>query len=590
MKYCESIFQTKRWKTREVKVGKVGVGGDNPIRIQSMTTSNTRDVGATVDQIMRLADAGCEIARVTVQGMKEAESCEGIKNGLLQKGYDIPLVADIHFYPPAAMRVADFADKVRINPGNFVDRRATFKVLEYDDASYQNEIKKIEDEFSPLVEKCKRLKCAMRIGTNHGSLSDRIMNRYGDTSFGMVESALEFARVCRMLDYHDFMFSMKASNPIVMIQAYRLLVAEMMKLGWDYPLHLGVTEAGEGEDGRVKSAIGIGSLLLDGIGDTIRISLTEDPWSEIDPCKRLVAFVERCMGKGIAPFVEQYRDIREVAKRPVRITGSLHRDGTVALAPSDEQLAAPSFDRDIGLKPLERADILLCNPNAHALTQSIQVGVLREPFVVRSEDDWEKIKTLSPDAIFFSPQESRLHAGRKFFDWLRQNDLNHPVILMFDYDCPWEDLVIQASAEAGSLLSDGLGEGICLRGPYPLGDLRHLSFNILQAARMRTSKTEYISCPGCGRTLFDLQTVARRIRERTAHLPGVKIAIMGCIVNGPGEMADADFGYVGSKPGKVDLYVGKTCVERNIDFADADERLIELIKAHGRWKEKEAFL
>ncbi len=597
MKYCESIFQTKRWKTREVKVGNVGVGGDNPVRIQSMTTSNTRDVDATVDQIMRLADAGCEIARVTVQGMKEAESCEGIKNGLLQKGYDIPLVADIHFYPPAAMRVADFADKVRINPGNFVDRRATFKVLEYDDASYQEEIKKIEDEFSPLVEKCKKLKRSMRIGTNHGSLSDRIMNRYGDTSFGMVESALEFARVCRMLDYHDFMFSMKASNPIVMIQAYRLLVAEMMKLGWDYPLHLGVTEAGEGEDGRVKSAIGIGSLLLDGIGDTIRVSLTEDPWSEIDPCTRLKTFVESRIGKGIAPFVEQYRDIREITKRPVHIEEPLHRDGTVALAPSDEQLLAPSFYRDIGCKiqllrpekTLSTADVLLCNPNEDILSklQSLQVGVLRKPFILQSEEDWKQIKTLLPEVIFFSPQESRLHEGRKFFDWLRQNDLKIPVILLFDYDCSWDDLVIQASAEAGSLLSDGLGEGICLRGPYPLGDLRSLSFNLLQAARMRTSKTEYISCPGCGRTLFDLQAVARRIRERTAHLPGVKIAIMGCIVNGPGEMADADFGYVGSKPGKVDLYVGKTCVERSIDFADADERLIELIKSHGRWKEKE---
>ncbi|MES2122557.1 MAG: (E)-4-hydroxy-3-methylbut-2-enyl-diphosphate synthase, partial [Chlamydiota bacterium] len=340
MKYCEAVYQSKRWKTREVKVGKVGVGGNNPVRIQSMTTSSTRDVEATVDQIIRLADSGCEIARVTVQGMKEADSCEGIKNRLIQKGYDIPLVADIHFYPPAAMRVVDFVDKVRINPGNFVDKRASFVVLEYDDASYQAEIEKIEEAFTPLVEKCIRLKRSMRIGTNHGSLSDRIMNRYGDTPFGMVESALEFARVCRKLNYHDIIFSMKASNPIVMVQAYRLLVAEMMKLGWDYPLHLGVTEAGEGEDGRIKSAVGIGALLLDGIGDTIRVSLTEDPWLEIDPCQRLVKFAEKYQGKGIEPFLETHRDISAITRRPVVLSQecSLHRDGTVILQVTPEDL------------------------------------------------------------------------------------------------------------------------------------------------------------------------------------------------------------------------------------------------------------
>ena len=288
MKYCESISRTKRRPTRQVMVGNIGVGGDNPIRIQSMTTSNTRDVEATIEQIVKLADAGCEVARVTVQGMKEAEACEPIKNGLIQKGYDIPLVADIHFFPPAAMRVVDFVDKVRINPGNYVDKRAAFTERDYDEASYAQEIEKIEEKFTPLVEKCKHLNRVMRIGTNHGSLSDRIMNRYGDTPRGMVESALEFAKVCRKKDYHDFMFSMKASNPQVMIQAYRLLVAEMYALGWDYPLHLGVTEAGEGEDGRIKSAMGIGSLLLDGIGDTVRVSLTEDPWYEIDPCQRLI--------------------------------------------------------------------------------------------------------------------------------------------------------------------------------------------------------------------------------------------------------------------------------------------------------------
>jgi (E)-4-hydroxy-3-methylbut-2-enyl-diphosphate synthase len=574
MKYCEAIYQTRRWKTREVKVGDVGVGGENPIRIQSMTTSSTRDIPATIDQIMRLSDEGCEIARITVQGIKEAESCEGIKSGLLQKGYAIPLVADIHFYPPAAMLVADFVDKVRINPGNFVDRRALFKKIEYDDATYLKEIQKIEEEFSPLVAKCKRLKRALRIGTNHGSLSDRIMNRYGDTPKGMVESALEFARVCRSLDYHDFIFSMKASNPLVMIQAYRLLVAEMIHLGWDYPLHLGVTEAGEGEDGRVKSAMGIGTLLLDGLGDTIRVSLTEDPWNEIDPCKRLVAFAKDYEGKGVSPFTEDFRDIGGIQRRKTDLSPPLHRDGSVFVMQAcaqGEQLI-PDGVLPTPLKELDEISDLQERP---------------EVLLVRDEG-WEKLLTVQPRLLFFSPLHSPLHQGRKFFQWLQAKGLKIPVILYIDYSsCALEDLIIRASAECGALLTDGLGEGICLKTPCEEAAVLSLSFNILQAARMRTSKTEFISCPGCGRTLFDLQQVAKKIRERTSHLPGVKIAIMGCIVNGPGEMADADFGYVGSKAGKIDLYVGKTCVERHIDFAEAEERLIALIKAHGRWVDAE---
>lgn len=631
MKYCESIYKSKRWKTREVKVGNVGVGGDNPVRIQSMTTSSTRDVEATAEQIMRLADSGCEIARVTVQGMKEADSCEGIKNRLIQKGYEIPLVADIHFYPPAAMRVVDFVDKVRINPGNFVDKRASFIVLEYDDASYQEEILKIEEAFTPLVEKCKRLKRSMRIGTNHGSLSDRIMNRYGDTPFGMVESALEFARVCRKLDYHEIIFSMKASNPVVMVQAYRLLVAEMMRLGWDYPLHLGVTEAGEGEDGRIKSAVGIGALLLDGIGDTIRVSLTEDPWKEIDPCQRLVKFGEKYQGKGIAPFEEIHRDISAITRRSVQLSKecSLHRDGTVVLSVDPEEVAKEGFFEKLGCKmQLNRptrtpstVDMLLIEDIQKVADPSRLIGMLRSagiqvvtrskeipgtlplydlkegiqdpgvPFAVQvdssNESSWDALKSIQPAFLFYSSQASRLHSSRKFFDWLRNSGNETPVIFLFDYDLNWDDLVIEAATEIGALLADGLGEGVCIQARAELEALRCFSFNLLQAARMRTSKTEYISCPGCGRTLFDLQSVAKRIRERTGHLPGVKIAIMGCIVNGPGEMADADFGYVGSRPGKVDLYIGKTCVEKGIDFADADERLVELIKTHGRWQEPE---
>ncbi len=645
IKYCESIYQTKRWKTREVMVGNVGVGGDNPVRIQSMTTSSTRDVEATVDQIIRLADAGCEIARVTVQGMKEADACEGIKNGLLQRGYTIPLVADIHFFPPAAMRVADFVDKVRVNPGNFVDKRASFKTIEYNDETYAKEIEKIEEKFTPLVEKCKRLKRSMRIGTNHGSLSDRIMNRYGDTPRGMVESALEFARVCRNNDYHDFMFSMKSSNPQVMILAYRLLVAEMMALGWDYPLHLGVTEAGEGEDGRIKSAMGIGSLLLDGLGDTIRVSLTEDAWNEIDPCKRLIALAKSYEAQGVEPFTETHRDIEAIKRRPVMLPKNiaLHRDGTVIVSANLKELAVPDLYKKLGCdvqlgRPklkISSADGIVVSekPSAPQVMQALkdlrEMGMStfsknpsggeiplmtlqesqkahmnqsnwdrfsvapsqKEPTAViikdESSEQWSALDEIKPTLIFLSPSTNRLHYSRQFFDWVQTRKIQTPVIINFSYKCSKEDLVIQAAAEYGALFCDGLGDGIWIDAPYEIDFLRNLSFNILQSARMRTSKTDFISCPSCGRTLFDLQDVSKRIRTRTSHLPGVKIAIMGCIVNGPGEMADADFGYVGSKPGMIDLYVGKTCVEKDINFADADDRLVELIKKHGRWVEPE---
>lgn len=637
IKYCESTYKTKRRKTREVMVGNVGVGGSNPIRIQSMTTSNTRDVKATIDQIIRLADAGCEIARVTVQGMKEADACEDIKNGLLQLGYTIPLVADIHFFPPAAMRVVDFVDKVRVNPGNYVDRRASFKTIEYDDVSYAKEIEKIEEKFTPLVEKCKALKRAMRIGTNHGSLSDRIMNRYGDTPLGMMESALEFARVCRKNEYHDLIFSMKARNPRVMILAYRLLIAEMMALGWDYPLHLGVTEAGEGEDGRVNSAMGIGSLLLDGIGETIRVSLTEDPWYEIDPCQRLITLASAYEKKqGVPPFEEAYRNIEKIEQRIVNLPRniSLHRDGTVLVSVNKNDIEDGSFykklgcDIQLGLPKLKRASAdcialdrdvdftpVLKNLQEMGMSvfsyNSIEGGIklvslskveenpskLAELALIpsslaiivknNSSVEWEKLVEMQPALIVLAPEDNRLHYCRQFFDWLQRQKLQTPVILHFSYGCSQEDLIIQSATELGALLSDGLGDGIWLKGPYDIDFLRNLSFTILQSARMRTFKTDFISCPSCGRTLFDLQDVSKRIRARTSHLPGVKIAIMGCIVNGPGEMADADFGYVGSKPGKIDLYLGKICVEKDIDSADADDRLIELIKKQGRWVDPE---
>lgn len=631
IKYCESVYQTIRRKTRQVMVGNVGVGGNNPVRIQSMTTSNTRDVQATLEQIFKLADYGCEIARVTVQGMKEAEACEQIKSGLLQKGYSIPLVADIHFYPPAAMKVIEFVDKVRINPGNFLDKRATFKIIEYDDISYAKEVEKIEEKFTPLVQKCKALNRSMRIGTNHGSLSDRIMNRYGDTPRGMVESALEFARVCRKNDYHDFLFSMKSSNPQVMIHAYRLLVAEMYRLGWDYPLHLGVTEAGEGEDGRIKSAMGIGSLLLDGIGDTIRVSLTEDPWYEIDPCQRLINIAQEYERKArFFPFEEKNRDFTNIQRRKVVLPKNigLHRDGTVILGLSAQDLNSPHLFQMLGcgeqngfpklkassvdsvviheysenslnqIKKLKEVGIGVLEPKSLIEAKNLikesrfRLSTLSHPSVVKVEsgnpEDWKILENLA-GVIILSPRENRLQFCRHFFEFFKEKELNVPVILHFNYDCSLEDLIIQAGAECGALLCDGLGEGIWLEGPYDREILRNLSFNILQAARMRIIKTDFISCPSCGRTLFDLQDVSKKIRSRTQHLPGVKIAIMGCIVNGPGEMADADFGYVGSKPGKIDLYVGKECIEKDIDFSEADDRLVALIKAHGRWVEAERF-
>lgn len=523
MKYCESIFETKRFQTREMRVGKVLVGNNEPIRIQSMTTTPTHEVEATVEQIMRLQDVGCEMARVTVQGKKEAAACEKIKTQLLQKGYDIPLIADIHFYPPAALLVADFVEKIRINPGNFVDKRASFRVIEYDDASYEKELIKIEEIFTPFVEKCKKNHRALRIGTNHGSLSDRIMNRFGDTPKGMVESAFEFARICRKLNFHNFCFSMKASNPLTMIQAYRLLVAEMMQLGWDYPIHLGVTEAGEGEDGRIKSAFGIGSLLLDGIGDTIRVSLTEPPENEIEPCKQLAKLAQKEWKT--EPFVETKRKFQNLEKRSVQFPNHLNRQGFVLTRQGDRFF---SEGKEVFL------DQFIC----------------------------------------LIPKLSAVHETRKLVEKLKEEKNQLPLVIDLERGGDWMEQV----AQIGAILCDGLAEGVIVKE-------ESFGLNLLQAARMRLSKTDFISCPSCGRTLFDLQEVSKRIRDKTGHLAGVKIAIMGCIVNGPGEMADADFGYVGSKPGKVDLYVGKSCVEKDIDFSDADTKLIELIKKEGKWQE-----
>jgi (E)-4-hydroxy-3-methylbut-2-enyl-diphosphate synthase len=596
-------MENKRWVTREVLVGNVGVGGKNPVRIQSMTTSNTRDVQATVDQIIRLADSGCEIARVTVQGKKEAEACGEIKNLLVQKGYSIPLVADIHFYPPAAMLVAEFVDKIRINPGNFVDKRASFQEIEYTDDSYADELEKIEEKFAPLVEKCKRLNRAIRIGTNHGSLSDRIMNRYGDTPAGMVESAFEFARVCRKYDFHNFIFSMKSSNPKVMVGAYRLLVSEMEKLGWNYPLHLGVTEAGEGEDGRIKSAMGIGSLLLDGIGDTIRVSLTEDPWYEIDPCERIIDFTK---DKSIYRPVTFAERVATPYKGEISERSTLHRDGSCCLISSEQrdsgsklmittQAPKQPFDVVVSLYQGEGKIRLISQPDLRRETQFKEATAKfalvppdKSSFVLMIHGDepidWELIhNTTGAQFLVYSLGSKGISGAREFFIQLQQKGIHLPVLLHQNMGETREDTVISLAAELGALLCDELGDGVCLGDDFGEEFASRLGYGILQSARMRSTKTEFISCPSCGRTLFNLQEVSAKIRERTDHLAGVKIAIMGCIVNGPGEMADAHFGYVGSKAGMVDLYRGKECVERNIESEEAVDRLVELIKVNGMW-------
>ncbi|XP_075112410.1 4-hydroxy-3-methylbut-2-en-1-yl diphosphate synthase (ferredoxin), chloroplastic-like [Nicotiana tabacum] len=660
-KYCESIHKTVRRKTCTVMVGNVALGSQHPIRIQTMTTTDTKDVAATVEQVMKIADAGADIVRITVQGKKEADACFEIKNSLVQKNYNIPLVADIHFAPPIALRVAECFEKIRVNPGNFADRRAQFEQLEYTEEDYQKELEHIEEVFTPLVEKCKKYGRAIRIGTNHGSLSDRIMSYYGDSPRGMVESAFEFARICRKLDFHNFVFSMKASNPVVMVQAYRLLVAEMYVQGWDYPLHLGVTEAGEGEDGRMKSAIGIGTLLQDGLGDTIRVSLTEPPEEEIDPCRRLANLGKRAaeLQQGVAAFEEKNRRYFDFQRRSgelpaqkegdeVDYRGVLHRDGSVLMSVSLDQLKTPEIlyrslaaklvvgmpfkdlatvdsillrelppvdDKDSRLalkrlvdismgvitplseqltKPLPNAMVLVTLKELSGGAQKLLPEGTRLVVSVRgdeSKDELEILKSTDVTMIlhnlpYTEEKTGRVHAARRLFESLSENSLNFPVIhhIHFPNDTHRDDLVIGAGANAGALLVDGLGDGILLEAPDQDFDfLRNTSFNLLQGCRMRNTKTEYVSCPSCGRTLFDLQEISAQIREKTSHLPGVSIAIMGCIVNGPGEMADADFGYVGGAPGKIDLYVGKTVVKRGIQMEHATDALIQLIKDNGRW-------
>jgi (E)-4-hydroxy-3-methylbut-2-enyl-diphosphate synthase len=594
MRYCENPLQYHRRQTREVRVGNVGIGGDNPIRVQSMITCDTMDTEMSIEQTIELANVGCEIVRITAPTVKDSRNLENIVKGLRARGCSVPIVADIHFKPEAAMEAAKWVDKVRINPGNYADSKK-FVIREYSDVQYAAELNRIRERFTPLVDLCKKRDIAMRIGTNHGSLSDRILNRYGDTPLGMVESALEFARIARDLDYHAFVFSMKASNPKIMIAAYRLLVARLNELGpdWNYPVHLGVTEAGEGEDARIKSAIGIGSLLADGIGDTIRVSLTEDSPHEIPVARALIEMTkqnaerwsatsgraanltsrsESAIHLSFDPFSYQRRASERIEREGVGLGGEeLIR---VVVPRENYDKIAHKIDQMGDYKPeiiYENAKIQEIDPRDAAAIAGLNQKA--EPHFVTVKDDVD----LPVMAAF------RLLAARL--------QPRHPILLkdegrrMKDEDKDFLQTLLVASTNIGSLLCDGIGDAVLVQGEKAPGQALRLSYNILQAAGSRIFKTDYVACPSCGRTLFNLQTTTAKIKAATLHLKGVKIAIMGCIVNGPGEMADADFGYVGGAPGKVNLYVGKTAVKFNIPEAEAVDRLKDLIREHGKWIE-----
>jgi len=614
-------------------VGKVGIGSANPIRVQSMITCDTMDTEMSIQQTMELAAVGCEIVRITAPTVKDARNLEHIVKGLSERGCDVPIVADIHFKPEAAMEAAKWVDKVRINPGNYADSKK-FVIREYTDEQYAAELNRIRERFSPLVELCKKRGIAMRIGTNHGSLSDRIMNRYGDTPLGMVESALEFARIARDLDYHDFVFSMKASNPKVMIEAYRLLVARLNELDaeqagkgrggspeppgrlgsiaptWNYPIHLGVTEAGEGEDARIKSAIGIGSLLADGIGDTIRVSLTEDSIHEI-PVAKALARLTSTVAAGVPP-AKRAADTAATTDEGVDLSFDPF---SYQRRPSDTLAIAGIGDpgQTIKLGGEELIRVVVRRANFDKVAHKIDKMGDYKPEIVYENAQVEEIDPRDEIAItsLNASAEARLVTVKDDVDLLlitafrllaAKLHSRHPILLKdvlvgaVDRNGPGRlgsiaptsdflDTLLVASINIGSLLCDGIGDAILVQGEQAPGQALRLSYNILQAAGSRIFKTDYVACPSCGRTLFNLQTTTAKIKAATSHLKGVKIAIMGCIVNGPGEMADADFGYVGGAPGKVNLYVGKTAVKFNIPEAEAVDRLQDLIREHGKWVE-----
>jgi (E)-4-hydroxy-3-methylbut-2-enyl-diphosphate synthase len=581
MQYCENPLAYRRRATREVMVGKVGVGGANPIRVQSMITCDTMDTEMSILQTMELAEVGCEIVRITAPTVKDSRNLENIVNGLRARGCHVPIVADIHFKPDAAMEAAKWVDKVRINPGNYADSKK-FLIREYSDEQYTAELERIRERFTPLVDLCKQRGIAMRIGTNHGSLSDRIMNRYGDTPLGMVESALEFARIARERDYHAFIFSMKSSNPKVMINAYRLLVARLNEEGpdWNYPIHLGVTEAGEGEDARIKSAIGIGSLLADGIGDTIRVSLTEDSPHEIPVAQALAEMAQKTFNVqrptlnaelSFDPFSYQKRATETIERDGVKLGGEELIRVVVRQATFDK--VAHKIDKMGDYKPeivYEKANVTEVDPRDEAVFAKINAETAPQLVTVKDDVDLAMIPAFRLLAAKLSPRHPIL-----LKDTLSPKDRHEDFL----------KTLLKAATNIGSLLCDGIGDAILVQGEEGPGQSLRLSYNILQAAGSRIFKTDYVACPSCGRTLFNLQTTTAKIKAATLHLKGVKIAIMGCIVNGPGEMADADFGYVGGAPGKVNLYVGKTPVKFNIPEAEAVSRLQDLIREHGKWVE-----
>lgn len=642
--YCPSLTRYERWRTREVKVGGIGIGGGNPIRVQSMTTTDTMDTAATVAQSIRMIEAGCELVRITAPSKKEAENLAEIKKQLRAQGYNAPLVADIHFTPNAAEIAARIVEKVRVNPGNYADKKK-FDVHEYTDAEYDAELERIRERFTPLVRICKEHGTAMRIGTNHGSLSDRILNRYGDTPLGMVESAFEFLRVCRDENYHDIVLSMKASNTQVMVQAYRLLVHKMMALGWDYPLHLGVTEAGDGEDGRIKSAVGIGALLEDGLGDTVRVSLTEEPEAEIPVARALVdRYADRSKHEAIAPvealpfdpFVHARRITREVLNMGARHVPVVMADLSNKEKITPAALFAWGYRYSVPLDKWnitdQACDYVFIGKNTIDFEIPGTLGIVQDhavwltnkekerhyPFVqmknylggVELHPSFnvvyatlphllgpdgarfvEKLKTDKTIALLIDTYNAHgMAEQRRLFVELMNAGCDVPVIIGRAYGSLGPDeLVLHSSTDIGPLLLDGLGDGVFIAdedgGREDL--VCRTAFGILQATRTRTSKTEYISCPSCGRTLFDLQETTAKIRARTSHLKGVKIGIMGCIVNGPGEMADADYGYVGTGPGVITLYKEKNVVKRNVPSERAVDELIALIREGGDWVEAE---
>lgn len=630
MAYCIDLLNRKRFPTLEVQIGKLKMGGQNPIRLQSMTTTDTMDTLKSVEQSIRMIDAGCELIRLTAPSKNEAENLGIIRSELNKLGYDAPLVADIHFTPNAAEIAAKLVEKVRVNPGNYADKKK-FEEIEYTNESYQAELNRIEVKFTPLVLLCKEHGTAMRIGTNHGSLSDRILSRYGDTPEGMVESAMEFIRICEKHDFHQLVISMKASNTLVMVQAYRLLAAEMLKNGKCYPLHLGVTEAGDGEDGRIKSAVGIGALLEDGLGDTIRVSLTEEPEFEIPVARKLAEkfnlsnIIELPKLNGnlpYNPFVYQRRFSSEIHN-----IGGKHVPVVIADCSKKEHISPANFygfgyNYSVQLDKWNIQDIaadyvfigknkldfevpgtlgVICDfenwkvnyPNKQGFYPLVRVDNLTEinfdqiAFCILKPQ--EKIPSELRSyrnliLVLETNYTNRTQLFRHFFIQLAEQEIDFPVILKLDSkEKDAETFQLYVSSDAGSILIDGFGDGLWISAEQPATFVNSTAFGILQATRTRISKTEYISCPSCGRTLFDLQDTTAKIRERTSHLKGIKIGIMGCIVNGPGEMADADYGYVGTGPGKINLYKEKTVVRKNVPENEAVQALVDLIKEHGDW-------